>query len=507
MAFRPRMPPITFTNEDFKGVDYRQQDDPIVIAVDIDRFTIRKTLVDQGSSVDIVYWKTFKAMKIAETEMMPYDDHVVGFSSERVGTKGYIELYTTFDEGKNTRTIKIRYVVIDANTSYNILLGQPSINRLMAIVSTPHLTMKFPSRTGDILTVHVDQKEARECYAESLRVEPLRNDTSPLRVRKSSRKDYSPRKDWSRTVEPTVALVDLDPRAAKDRLEAREELWRVPLLDEEHNTAVGTAMAAVEAEIMHVGLKKNMDMFAWTPADMPGISMHPRNKEKTTFMTAETNYYYEVMPFGLKNAGVTYQRLMDKIFKGLIGRAVEVYVDDIVIKSDSFEQHLKDLNKVFRALKGVNMKLNPKRCTFRVEGGKFLGFMLTHRGIETNPDKCQAILGMRSPNSIKEIQQLLGRLTALSRFVPRLAERTRPMVQLLQKGTKFVWDDRCEEIFKQLKEFLTSPTVIQKPRPDHPILVYLVVSEEAVNAALVQESEGKEWPVYFVSRTLHSVEM
>jgi len=103
-------------------------------------------------------------------------------------------------------------------------------------------------------------------------VEPLRNDTSPLRVRKSSRKDYSPRKDWSRTVEPTVALVDLDPRAAKDRLEAREELWRVPLLDEEHNTAVGTAMAAVEAEIMHVGLKKNMDMFAWTPADMPGVS-------------------------------------------------------------------------------------------------------------------------------------------------------------------------------------------------------------------------------------------
>jgi len=94
------MPPITFTDEDFKGVDYRQQDDPMVIAVDIDRFTIRKTLVDQGSSVDILYWKTLKAMRIAEAEMMPYDDHVVGFSGERVGTKGYIELYTTFGEGR-----------------------------------------------------------------------------------------------------------------------------------------------------------------------------------------------------------------------------------------------------------------------------------------------------------------------------------------------------------------------------------------------------------------------
>jgi len=106
VAFRPRMPPITFTDEDFKGLDYRQQDDPMVIAVDIDRFTIRKTLVDQGSSVDILYWKTFKAMRMAEAEMMPYDDHVVGFSGKRVGTKGYIDLYTTFGEGKSTRTSK-----------------------------------------------------------------------------------------------------------------------------------------------------------------------------------------------------------------------------------------------------------------------------------------------------------------------------------------------------------------------------------------------------------------
>jgi len=110
------MPPITFTDEDFKGVDYRQ-DDPMVISVDIDRFTIKKTLVDQGSSVDILYWKTFKAMRIPEFKMVPYDDHVVGFSGERMGTKGYIELYSTFGQEKNTKTIRIRYLVIDANTS------------------------------------------------------------------------------------------------------------------------------------------------------------------------------------------------------------------------------------------------------------------------------------------------------------------------------------------------------------------------------------------------------
>jgi len=130
------------------------------------------------------------------------------------------------------------------------------------------------------------------------------------------------------------------------------------------------------------------------------ISIHPKDKEKTTFMTVDANYYYEVMPFGLKNARVTYQRLMDKIFKGLTGRAIEVYVDDIVVKSNSFKQHVKDLDEVFKALKEVNMNLNPEKCTFKVEGGKFLGFMLTHRGIEANPDKCQAILRMSTPRAL-----------------------------------------------------------------------------------------------------------
>jgi len=149
------MPPTTFTDDDFKGV-YPSKDDPMVISVDINKFTIMKTLVDQGSYVDILYWKTFKAMRILEAEMMSHDDHVFGFSVERVSTKGYIEIYITFGEWKSSKTIKIRYLVINANTSYNILLGRPSINRMRVMVSTPHLAMKFPSLSEDILTVHVD---------------------------------------------------------------------------------------------------------------------------------------------------------------------------------------------------------------------------------------------------------------------------------------------------------------------------------------------------------------
>ena len=211
----------------------------MVISVDINKFTIMKTLVDQGSSVDILYWKTFKVMRIPEAERVSYVDHVVGFAGERVDTKGYIELYTTFDKGMNIKTIKIRYLVSNANTSYNILLIRPSINWLMAIVSTPHLAMKFPSSSVNIITMHVDQKLARECYAESLRVETLRNDRFPKHT--TSRGQKSPRReDHPTPIEDIVALVDLDPRMIEDKMEVREELRRVPLLDEEHSVSVST---------------------------------------------------------------------------------------------------------------------------------------------------------------------------------------------------------------------------------------------------------------------------
>jgi len=133
--------------------------------------------------------------------------------------------------------------------------------------------------------------------------------------------------------------------------------------------------------------------------------------------------------------------------------------------------------------------------------------MLTHRGIESNLEKCKAISEMRSPNSIQEIQRLIGRLTALSRFVPKLAERTRPIVQLLKKASRFEWSAECEEIFLKLKTFLSSPPVIQKPDAREPIIFYLAVSNEVVSSVLVQEINFEERPVYFVSRALHGTEI
>nr|KYP61330.1 Transposon Ty3-I Gag-Pol polyprotein [Cajanus cajan] len=127
------------------------------------------------------------------------------------------------------------------------------------------------------------------------------------------------------------------------------------------------------------------------------IRMHPRDEEKTAFITDSANYCYRVMPFGLKNAGATYQRLMDKIFRHQLGKNMEVYVDDMVVKSGNLDKHVADLAEEFQQLRKHDMRLNPEKCIFGIVGGKFLGFMLLARGIEANLDKCREVVEMRSP--------------------------------------------------------------------------------------------------------------
>ena len=229
--------------------------------------------------------------------------------------------------------------------------------------------------------------------------------------------------------------------------------------------------------------------------------MNPADREKTAFITDRANFCYEVMPFGLKNAGATYQRLMDRMFREQIGKTMEVYVDDIIVKSDSVEQHANDLAEVFQQIRKYDMRLNPEKCVFGVEGGKFLGFMLTSRGIEANPDKCRALETMRSLDNLKEVQRLVGRLTSLSRFMPRLTDKIRPILKLMKKAEKFAWNESCEEAFQIVKRALAQPPILSKPVHGMPLLVYLAVSPEAVSVAIVQ-GKTEQKLIYFVSQVL-----
>ena len=169
------------------------------------------------------------------------------------------------------------------------------------------------------------------------------------------------------------------------------------------------------------------------------------------------------MPFGLKNAGATYQRLVNKMFQKQIGMSMEVYIDDMLVKSTTAELHIAHLSEAFQILRDYNMKLNPAKCVFGLSAGKFLGFIVNSRGIEVNPDKIKAVLDMLPPSSIKEVQRLIGRIAALSRFVSRSSDKCQPFFQVLKKA--FQWDTKCEEAFSALKTYLSSPPPPPPPPP------------------------------------------
>ena len=185
------------------------------------------------------------------------------------------------------------------------------------------------------------------------------------------------------------------------------------------------------------------------------ISMDPDDQEKTSFVIRQGTYYYRVMPFGLKNAGATYQRLVNRMFQKQIGMTITVYIDDMLVKSTTSELHIAHLSEASQILRKYNMKLNPAKCAFGVLAKKFLGFIVNHLGIEANPDKIKAVLDMPPPSGIKEVQRLTGRIVALSRFVSRASDKCQPFFQVLKKA--FQWDTKCEEAFSALKTYLSSP--------------------------------------------------
>ncbi|XP_057760122.1 uncharacterized protein LOC130980459 [Arachis stenosperma] len=212
------------------------------------------------------------------------------------------------------------------------------------------------------------------------------------------------------------------------------------------------------------------------------------------------------MPFGLKNAGATYQRLMDKVFHHQIGRNIEIYVDDMVAKTMKEKSHCEDLSEIFRQIRAYNMRLNPEKYAFGVKGGKFLGFMLTSRGIEANPEKCSAVLNMASPKTIKEVQQLAGRIAALSRFIPAASNRAYHLFQTISKNKKFHWTEEGEKAFSELKAILSAPPVLQRPEIGKPLYLYLSVSNYSISSALVLETGKIQRLVYFISRVMQPTE-
>jgi len=210
------------------------------------------------------------------------------------------------------------------------------------------------------------------------------------------------------------------------------------------------------------------------------IKMAPEDIEKTTFTTLWGTLCYKVMSFGLKNAGATYQRAMVTLFHDMIHKEIEVYVDDMIAKSRSKEEHLVNLRKLFERLRKFKLRLNPTKCTFGVRSGKLLGFIVSQRGIEVDPDKVRAILEMPHPRTEKEVRSFLGRLNYIAIFISQLTATCEPIFKLLRKNQVVEWNEDYQITFNKIKQYLREPPILHSPVPGRPLILYLTVLDGSI---------------------------
>ncbi|KAE8676162.1 Tubulin alpha-1 chain [Hibiscus syriacus] len=239
------------------------------------------------------------------------------------------------------------------------------------------------------------------------------------------------------------------------------------------------------------------------------IKMNPEDMEKTTFITMWGTFCYKVMPFGLKNAGATYQRAMVTLFHDMMHKEIEVYVDDMIAKSRTEEEHIQNLRKLFQRLRKYQLKLNPAKCTFGVTSGKLLGFVVSKKGIEIDPDKVKAIQDLPPPNTKKEVRGFLGRLNYISRFISQLTDKCDPVFKLLRKNNPEVWNEECQETLDIIKKYLSNAPILVSPMPDRPLILYLTVFENSMGCVLGQHDESgrKEKAIYYLSKKFTDCEV
>nr|GEZ63847.1 reverse transcriptase domain-containing protein [Tanacetum cinerariifolium] len=240
------------------------------------------------------------------------------------------------------------------------------------------------------------------------------------------------------------------------------------------------------------------------------IQMTKKDKEKTSFYTDEGVFCYMKMPFGLKNARATYQRLVDTIFEGQMGRNLEAYVDDMVIKSKTEPEMIKEVKETLLTLKKVNMKLNPKKCSFKMEEGKLFGYIVTFEGIRANPGKAKAVTNMSSPSKLKQMQRLNDKLVTLNRFLSKAAKKALPCLDTLKKYTNkkdFHWRTEAEEAFQEMKKLIADLPTLTAPKKEEELMVYLSTENKAVSTVLLVERHRRQAPIHYVSRTLQGAKI
>ncbi|XP_075504382.1 uncharacterized protein LOC142541807 [Primulina tabacum] len=446
-------PVISFGPEDLRGVSL-PHNDALVIQARVAKYDVHRVFVDNGSSVNVIFKEALVQMDLHEYQLEAVETALFGFAGHAVYPEREITLPLTLGSGDLTKTVMTVFTTVDAPSSYNIILGRPAMNEMRAVASTYHQKIKFSVR-GQV---------GEELAGISPKVAEHKLNIIPgSRPVKQKKRHFGPEKDkiideqvkemlkpgHIREVQfPTwLSNVVLVPKATGK--------WRMCVDFRYLNKACPKDCYPLPRIDQLVDSTSGFELLSFMDAyqGYHQIPMAREDQDKASFITSGGTFCYVVMPFGLKNAGATYQRLMNQVFQKQIGRNIE------------------------------------------------------DRGIEVNPEKIKAVLDMPSPQSVREVQKLTGRIVVLSRFISRSAHRSYPFFQVLRKAQKFGWDERCEQAFQDLKKHLAELPVLVKPEPGEKLWVYLSATEDVISSILIREEGTYQKPVYYVSHALRGAEL
>ncbi|XP_058202708.1 uncharacterized protein LOC131317152 [Rhododendron vialii] len=542
-----------------------------------------------------MFYSTFLSLGLSPAQLRTASTPLVSFTGAPVWLLGLI----TLPVRAGSRVLEIEFVVVASPSPYNVILGQTWLHEMKVIASTYHQVVKFIGWNGRQESLRGDQIQSKKCS-----ISTVTNKQSCMEVQ---------------CVEATPVPIIEDVGVPAER-RSTEELIRFSIPGGKGRYfLIENSLSIAKREEMYDFLMRNIEVFAWTPQDMPGVdpsfAMHSLNvdpsrrpvvqkvrrsssahieavmtevdqlleagvirevlyptwlanpvvvpkkngklrvcvdytdlndtylmdrfplprieqmvdamtgcehlsfmdayrgyhqialdsedQEKTTFISPRGTYCYKVVPFGLKNAGATFQRSITKMFPGMLGKTVEAYIDDLVCRSTFARDHLRDLGEVFAVLKRRKLRLNVEKCAFGVSSGKFLGHIVSRRGIEADPTQIQAVRNLRAPTTIKEVQRLTGMVAALNLFIRHSGDLCRPFFQAITTSRRrFVWTDECEQALQSLKQYLSHAPLLVKPLPDEDLYLYLAVSDHATSAVLVPEEGMEHQPIFYSSKTM-----
>ncbi|GKD97697.1 reverse transcriptase domain-containing protein [Tanacetum coccineum] len=534
---------------------------PLVIEAEIGGHAVHRMYVDGGSSMEFFYEHCFNRIRPdIKSQMVPATTSLTGFSGKTIWPLGQLRLLVTIGDAEHFTKAWMNFMIVRSPSPYNGIIGRPGIREIQAVPSTAHGMLKFPVN-GGVVTIRSTILTPNECATITATskdsIKKIEGGQKNLKV--AIHHDFPDQEvalGGTLSIEGRTTLCALlkrnldifawqpsDMTGAPERAKAiQAEVQKLvkagimrevyyhdwlsnPVMVKKHD---GSWRMCVDFTNLNKACPQDcypLPEIDWKVESLCGypfkcfldaykgyhqIQMAEEDEEKTAFHTPHGVYCYTKMPFGLKNAGATYQRLVDKAFEKQVGRNLEVYVDDLVIKSHTEAELLRDIEETFRTLRKINMKLNPKKCTFGAVEGMFLGYMIGPEGIKPCPEKIEAVLQLPSPRTVKEVQSLNGKLAGLNRFLSKSAEKSLPLFKTLKKCVKksdFRWTPEAEQAFKQLKQHISELPMLVAPRPKEELIMYLSASQGAVGAVLMTERDSNQTPIYFVSLALQGPEL